>query len=504
MMVCCLVRNNPNFIEVDATLGMLLSKGVIPPDLCKYEVDWSKALPSSTSTHNRFVLVKPEVLGLRHIVTIGLSKHKAGEYRIFVALNVTKVLSGQDAIPVSVGGRWPVQEVSTLIKNVLLGVAHLTKVQYSVDERKRIDGGNIHLARLQFALYTGDLGDKRDMFLAFIRTLYGSVDATEEGVRNGGALLGVSATLHDNHSGNVSVTVKNGMHRYFTVTYYCKDDTIDATDVSPSTMEGLSRRVRMDIRLYGKFLDNNGIPTVASYLNKLRGLVDGNNDDSALGFWLRDQIMERLQLSAALKVRRIPFYRLLDDLADDVTQGDYVDDTITKGLLDLWLSDKLHLKTMKELSVSLSTSEKTIRRRMDILNERFQGAGISLRVPLGFLEHAIYSGASSSLSKEERREINRLRDDGNSNKITAWAEMHRRFAHKRKSISDVIFEDTGALKLTRVPVKKVQAARSTEAGRAAPRTENLQVRIRWRCTVYLACRTRSPCNHVMRGQERIL
>lgn len=369
--------------------------------------------------------------------------------------NPSVIAAGSNAVPVVIAGMNIIECHEFQLLLPFHAITAVSGFEWKGKAANSIRPENVRIQTLEFALYTGNLGDKRDAFLLFLRTLFGTADATTDGVRNGGHVLGISAVMHENHDGNISLTVKNAQHRYFSITYYCKDEALEVGEVTDATLDGLSKRVRMDIRLHGKFLDNNGLATVASYVSKLTELVGDSNDDAALGFWLRDHVLGRLHIGDALRIRRIPFYRLLDDLSEDVSHGDYCDDDVTKGLLDLWLNDKLHLKSVRQLAQELNTSEKTVKRRMATLNARLEEAGVSLSVPLGFLEHALYSGATASLSKEERREMNRLRDDAGSNKIVKWSEMHQRFAKKRQALTEVVFEDTGALKLTRVPAKKV-------------------------------------------------
>lgn len=386
-----------------------------------------------------------EVTSIQYVL-----KEKGGSVFLSASSNPSIIAAGDNIVPVCFASMDIVENHAYQLALPFLIIEDVVDFKWSGKAKRAIRPENIRLNSLEFAIYTGDLGEQRNAFLLFLRDVYASVNATsDKGSRNGASLLGIEARIHDNHPTNITITSKSGPNKYFGATFYCKED------ISDNQHTKLIPRIRIDIRLYPQFLKNHNIATVATYCAKLQELAS-RNEDTEFAFWLRDLVISAMHLPTILNLNRTAFYNLLQDLEDDCKPGGSYHNTVAAKLVALWLSSDICYLSNKELAAKCETSESTAARAKAKLAIRLKDVGADLSTPLEFIEHALYIGACSSLTVDQRREINKLKT-ASSNSIVSWYEMHSRFANRRSALREAAFEEgsTKALTITSMPARKV-------------------------------------------------
>lgn len=315
---------------------------------------------------------------------------------------------------------------------------------------------NVSTPQIQLAMYSGDLGDSRNDILRFIRAIYCSIDRTKDGKTFVGAnLLGISGVAHDNHDNNVTLQVKNPSgHRLMSVSFYCKDDSLSSLekeDMSQNVIDGLGKRIRLDITLYNYFLANYGkMNNLQGFLDKYAEKIGESETDEAFGFWIRNLIMDRIKLPSILRLKRVKYYKFLDAFKETYASKDNL-----LKYFEAWKAGDTHNMTIPELCEKYEMSKATIDRVKLKFDSIFAEQGFDVSLPLEFVDHIFYYGSTTEVSKEERAIANRYTRGSNRMPISL-DELHDRFADTRKSLVDKVFEESsGMFKISRVPARRV-------------------------------------------------
>lgn len=299
-------------------------------------------------------------------------------------------------------------------------------------ERDRLQLGDINITRFQLAWYSGDLADKRNDVLRFLRTSYGGLNATKGKVENIGTNIEVNTRLWDNHSNNLTMEKKAGNSKEFSITLYSKDE--DPTfDGDKSRLCNL---IRFDCTFFSYFFGKVGIKTVrdleAVYQEKC---LEGGYD---IGFvrWLANHVYDNLHFRYIVRLSGEKYKESLEKMeriAEDTKALN------RSKLARHWLKygDKLDIKTAETIGVNKN-------RLTPYIESIKEKTGIDVTISRSFHEALMLNRRFSHMTYEERADL--LMSNSNNQKMDILAALEERDEKSVAEIYSVIFEKSALIK----------------------------------------------------------
>lgn len=353
--------------------------------------------------------------------------------------NPTKLMRGSNDIPVLLKDK----EYS---KNAALNTfMYANRILYAILEfvpdmefdwgvdKKRLLEGDINISRFQLAWYSGDLKNRRNDILRFLRVCYGGLDATKGRVDNLGSGIGINARLWDNHEGNFTLEKRAGKSKMFSITFYSKDDEPDY-EGSDKEKSRLCNLIRFDCTLMSYFLELNGLKTVRGLEQKYFEVCEKQGYDIGFVRWLADEIYSKINFQYIVKLNLKEYKESLKKL-ESIIGGKSPNE---EKLVRHWIEYGDNLSS--DLAKTIGVNYKNYASFVHSLRDK---TGIDVEINRSFHEAVLFNRMISHLTREERADL--LMSSSNNQKIDILENLQSR-EERLKDIHDIIFSKSASIK----------------------------------------------------------
>lgn len=367
--------------------------------------------------------------------------------------NPTCVVSGSNDIPVLiVGDLYGQHNAATTtfkyLNRVLYAILDTLLAEYGfrwegVDKKRFVDG-DINVQRYQIAWYSGNLGEQREDIMRFLRTCFGSQDASASRVVNIGKEMGISARVWDNHSGNITLEAKyKDNKRSFSLTLYSKDTEPGYIKAS----DRLSKLIRWDCTLNHQFLQNNSMRTIRDIEKLYVSVCDDSGYDIGFVKFLSSKIEARLQLSYILGLTVSDYRKSIQILED-------IDTKSIRAIVKPWLEYNPIFgvdNTAQDIAKHFGIDP---RRFSEIKKTILQLSDLDIGIPRSTHEAILMNRVNATMSLEDRGKL--VTSSRCSNNRVSWDELVERDASRMKVINDTLDSAGGMLKVRKLKPKRIR------------------------------------------------
>lgn len=258
--------------------------------------------------------------------------------------------------------------------------------EWTGEDRKRFERGDINIKQLQYAWYSADLGVDRELVLNFIRRVYTGDDDQFGIVRPLAEILGIKMEKWKGTT-NTTLSVYHRNTRFQSLTLYKKDEHDDSND---DTHERLSSVIRFDCTFYYAFLAANKINTVKELEQKFIECCEDGGYDIGFYRWLNDKMGERYRLGYLAKITPAIYLRMLKK-CEKVTSKP--DQAIAK-----WWMNFGEYSTNIDLALKTELPEGHI---TEYVRNFQQATGIDITIPRHYLIRMLWYRMTGKMTIEE-------------------------------------------------------------------------------------------------------
>lgn len=363
--------------------------------------------------------------------------------------NPTKLMSGDNDIPVLLkdkvyANNSVANTMSYALRIMLIILEEIPGFDFSwknedgsdSPERIAIRKGNFNITRLQFAWYSGDLGENRDEVLLFLRKSFNGQNATKTRAVNLASDIGVNVTAWDNHSGNLTFSRKAGDKQDFSLTLYSKDEEPEI-ERGVEAKARLQSLIRFDVTFFDYFLVTHGIKKVYELEKKFRDLCDADGYDIGFIKWLAEYVFSKLKLKYVVGLDVFDYRDMLEKAEVLAVNKRKMNES---RLIRHWLAfdkDKegvlLKFDSAKEKCEAIGANANNYSRYVDAIRK---DTGIDIDITRSFHEGMLLNRVIATLTEEERTEF--LMDMKESNFRKTMAELQKRDASDVKKMQPLI------------------------------------------------------------------
>lgn len=382
-----------------------------------------------------------------------------GGYFLNVTANPTKLLVGDNTVPAIIAPRKGETKQEAYIRSVrylnrlpfnvlemLPAVSYGGKsvtFRFSGKDRKRIDGGNIHLARLQLAWYSNDL-PYRTTVLSFIRLLFCGLATRTKTLDSGdvtlvssnlGDMLNINATAWSDNF-NVTLVVKSGTKIKYKIVLYAKDEELlqKQKTVEEKRLNRVSSAIRFDVTLSRSAWSKKNShllgssPTMCAFEGVLFEHVTEDLLDKKYTKSLMASIFDDLKLSYLLSLDPVEYPRMVAEVKELARTNEKTLGKVAK----LWLkTDTVLSRDKAAAALGLSRAE-----TLDAAVEEFRSrTGIDFYVSRHYLDHMLTNTIEAMRSmREKRKEL----DVTTNEPAIQRSELIDRFKRVRKEVVEAL------------------------------------------------------------------
>lgn len=370
-----------------------------------------------------------------------------------VTTNPTKLVSGENDIPVLITGCEHMYLRRTDANSVLTTFMFMNRLPYILleripssrpfvwegEERKSLQNGNINISRYQIAWYSGDLKEQRPDILNYLRLSYGgligSSFSTNKSVRNLASELGLTLTIHDNHDGNITLEKKyKNYNKSFSITLYCKDDNMQSSEKEKNR---LSQLIRFDCTLHQAFLEGKKINKLSLLESKYEALCEEKGYDAGFLRWIREDILDTLKFNYLLNLDSENYEQMI--LAADDVAG-----KLPRLLIDKWkdFNTSFGNMTLPEIAQAIKIPLQSASNLSAAIQSVYDQTGIDIRISRAYHSNILFNRMTYHMSPDEKD--NMVRKNKGNQRATP-EELIERDLKKLEKLRRVLNTEGGLL-----------------------------------------------------------
>jgi hypothetical protein len=375
-----------------------------------------------------------------------------------VSGNPTTIIAGANDIPVLVIGSM----FEKAYNGPTVTFKYLNRVMYSIlddilgaygfvwsgIDKKRLVSGDISIQSYQIAWYSGSLGGKRAEVMRFCRLCYGGLNATTNKVENVGKPLGINARVWDNNDGNVTLEVRTGKNREFSLTLYAKDQD---PSYDGKNNKRLRELIRFDCTLNISFLHNNNIKKVSDLEDKYIEVCEEDGFDVGFIRFISNKVLNKIKFYYLLSLTTDTYNDYKEDLENMLVDGNLTKHQ--RRYIKHWLEYGESYNTDKEMAEVLGMNSSRLSEVKAFLRNKLPG--LDLSIPRTTHESVLFNRTLATLSEEERSDYLEA-THGNSNKVVNFVELKERDTDKISSIKEVMGNMDGLVKIRKFQPTKIK------------------------------------------------
>lgn len=353
--------------------------------------------------------------------------------------NPTKLMCGTNDIPVLLRDK----EYSN--NSALNTFMYANRILYAILEfipdmefdwgadKSKILRGDINLTRFQLAWYSGDLKDKRNDVLTFLRVCYGGVDATQGLCEHIGANIKINTRMWNNNN-NLTLEKYSGNNKKFSLTLYAKDNEPDYDGEDKHRLVSL---IRFDCTFMASFLNSKNMKTVKDLETVYEEKCSEDGYDIGFVRWLANEVQKDLYLDYVVDLNSSVYFEDKLKLMEGCISNKKA--LSESKLAAHWFSYKEPLEGKVIESVGINPDKfKSYADRL------FKKTGIDIRISRSFHEALLFNRRNSHLSREERADL--MSSKSNNRKIDIIASIESRDEDNLTLMTELIFNKSVRIK----------------------------------------------------------